>query len=606
MFVTGGNAAVDPVAFLSNPAVVQHGSRGNTWFLRVLSAVVGCVFLGCLPAGTPPAGQHVIADRTLTGVYLSPSEQDGVPSYLLVTGPQRAFPSGSILATSDPFASDGAALSDLYAVPYVGISGAANGLAGWQPMVDDFLVDYRALAGGTIATDSLGHLAVLYYSPGTDSPMIGRVDPVTLFGIALGPTNELPNGQLFALSPGRTRLFLGYPAAGRLCDLASCQTFEIASDRTFALPSSNSFAFVGEDFYYVDQPSGSGGVFGGDLKRIKPQGQPEDLLSFTGTVSFQPILGDRTPQLLLFLATDSGDAPFELFDTDTLKISSLPPGKGQAQFVSASSDGHWLAFLSTVAVPDPAAPADHRLFLYDWTTGGYASVDSARVGQTIGTYLEWRPGSAELWFSTLPGGFGIWRPDAGLTVGQATLNPYARAPDGKSSVFTRDGRHWFSAGPGTTPTIFVGSSDNPTAPVQALNPHGTVTTSHWETDDGRLLVGAWTLDGNRKDMYVVDADAGTSRAVASTGHLIALGHTRALALLNWEISRATGDLTLVDLASGAHTLLAENVYDVAVDRGTSANVPPGTDVLAPGTRVAFLTNNRLASPWDGLWVASLP
>jgi hypothetical protein len=133
-----------------------------------------------------------------------------------------------------------------------------------------------------------------------------------------------------------------------------------------------------------------------------------------------------------------------------------------------------------------------------------------------------------------------------------------------------------------------------------------VTTSHWETDDGRLLVGAWTLDGNRKDIYLVDADAGTSRAVASTGHLIALGHTRALALLNWEISRATGDLTLVDLASGAHTLLAENVYDVAVDRGTSANVPPGTDVLAPGTRVAFLTNNRLASPWDGLWVASLP
>jgi len=597
---------VDPVAFLSNPAVVQHGSRGNTWLLWVLSATAGCVFLGCLPAGTPPAGQHIIADRTLTGVYLSPSEQDGVPSHLLVTGPLRGFPSGSILAASDPYASDGAALSDLYAVPYVGISSAANGLAGWQPLVADFLVDYRALAGGTIPTDSLGRLAVLYYSPGTDSSMIGRVDPVTLFGRALGPTNELQNGQLFALSPGRTRLFLGYPGAGTLCDLDSCQTFEIASDRTFALPSSNSFAFLGEDFCYVDQPSGSGGVLGGDLKRIKPQAQPEVLLSFTGTVSFQPILSDRTPQLLLFLATDAGAAPFALLDTDTLKSSSLPPGKGQAQFVSASSDGHWLAFLSTVVVADPTAPADHRLFLYDWTTGSYAIVDSARVGQTLGTYLEWRPGSTELWFSTLPGGFGIWRPDAGLTIGQANLNPYVRAPDGESSVFTRDGRHWFSAGPGITPTIYVGSSDAPTASVRALNPFGTVSTSHWETDDGRLLVGAWTIDGNRKDIYLVDADAGTSRAIASAGHLVALGHTRALALLNWEISRQSGDLTLVDLASGAHTLLAENVYDVAVDRGTSASVPPGTDVLAPGTRVAFLTNNRLASPWDGLWVASLP
>jgi hypothetical protein len=173
-------------------------------------------------------------------------------------------------------------------------------------------------------------------------------------------------------------------------------------------------------------------------------------------------------------------------------------------------------------------------------------------------------------------------------------------------VFTRDGRHWFSAGTGERPTVYVGSSDDPTAPLQSLNPHGTGTTSYWETDDGSLLVGAWTLDANRKDIYLVDADAGTSRAIASNGHLVALGHTRALALLNWESPRRSGDLTLVDLASGAPTVLARDVYDVAVDRGQSAHVPPGTDALAPGTRVTYLTNNRLASPWDGLWAASLP
>lgn len=610
MSVTGGYAGVDRARLLSNPAVVQHGSRGNAWPMRVLSAAAGCVFLGCLPVGTPPVGEHVIADRTLTGVYLSPSEQDGVPSHLLVTGPLRGFPMGSVFAGSDPYASDGAALSDLYAVPYVGSPSAANGLAELQPLVADFLVDYRAWAGGTIPTDSLGWLVVLYFSPGIDSLSIGRVDPVTLFGHALGFPNVLSNGQFFALSPGRTRVYMGYPGTGTLCELFACQTFDYNADKTGISSISNNFAFIGEDFYYADQLSSSSGVPGGNLKRIKAHAtEIEPLLSFTGKVSFQPIVGDRTPQLLISLATDSGDQPFALLDTDTLKSSSLPPEKGQAQFVSASTDGHWLAFVTTLAAGDSGQPANHRIFLYDWTTGSHATVDAARVGQGIGTYLEWRPGRVELWFSTFDGGLGIWRPDAaGLTSVQATLNPYVRAPDGKLSVFTRDGQHWFSIGGGLRSTIYayVGSSDNPAASLQPLNPYGTVTTSHWETDDGRLLVGAWTIDGNRKDIYLVDADAGTSRAIASAGHLVALGHTRALALLNWESSRESGDLTLIDLASGAQTLLAENVYDVAVDRGTSANIPPGTDALAPGTRVAFLTNNRLASPWDGLWVASLP
>jgi hypothetical protein len=606
MSVTGRNAGVDQSQLLSNSAVVQHGGRGNAWPMRVLSAAVGCAMFACLPVGTPPVGQHVIADRTLTGVYLSPSEQDGVPSHLLVTGPQRGFPPGTGW-TGYSFATE-ATLSDLYVVPYVSISNPADGLAGWQPLVGDFLISYLSLTNGTIPTDGPGRLVFVQYLASADSLQVARVDIATRATDPLGYPNLRSNGQFFALSPARTRVYSGSYENGNLCDLDACRALDYVSiDAALIYANPNNFAFVGEDFYYVDQLSGASAVLGGSLHRIKPQAAPDVLLSYTGMLSFQPILGDSTPQLLLSLQTDSGVAPFALLDTDTLKTSSFPSDKGQAQFVSASTDGHWLAFLSTVAVADPTQPADHRLFLYDWTTGGYAVVDSARAGQIIGTYLEWRPGSTELWFSAASDGFGIWRPDAGLTTVHANLNPYVRAPDGESSVFTRDGRHWFSAGPGTTTlTIYVGSSDNPTAPVQALNPYGTVTTSHWETDDGRLLVGAWTIDGNRKDVYLVDADAGTSRAILSAGHLVALGHTRALALLNWETSRESGDLTLIDLASGAQTLLAENVHDVAVDRGKSASVPPGTDALAPGTRVAFLTNNRLASPWDGLWVATLP
>jgi hypothetical protein len=587
------------MALLSNPPFVQHGSRGNAWMWRILSVATGCFLLGCLPAGNPPAGQHVIADRTLTGVFLSPAEQAGVPSNLLVTGPLRDFPPDS--AYVNDYALADAALSDLYAVPNVGLSSPADGLAAWQPLVENFLVSHLSLLGGTIPTDSLGRLVFVQFlpqlSPTPDELDLRRIDLATRSISLLGYPNELPNGQYFALSPARTSIYSGVMDDGSLCDLQACQRLDYVSGNATGALAANNFAFVGEDFYYTDQLSGASGVPGGNLNRIKPHAGSERLLSFTGTVSFQPILGDGAPQLLLSLATDTGDAPFALLDTETLNTSSLPAEKGVAQFVSASSDGHWLAFLTTIAADDPTQAADHRIFLYDWTTGSYAKLDSSHVGQTIGPYLAWRPGRAELWFPTVPAGFCIWRPDAGLTTGPALLSP---------DVFTRDGRHWFSMDGGSLPTVYVGSADDPTAPLLPLNPRGTVTTINGQTDDGRLLVGVWTLDAQRKDIYLVDADAGTSRAIATAGHLVALGHTRALALLNWEVSRSTGDLTLIDLASGAQTVLAENVYDVAVDRGQSANVPPGTDALAPGTRVAFLTNNRLASPWDGLWVASLP
>jgi hypothetical protein len=606
MSVTGPHAGVDPALLLSNPPVVHHGSRGNARTPRVFSVAAGCILFGCLPLGIPPVGEHVIADRTLTGVYLSPSEQDGVPSHLLVTGPAHEF-----LPTSPDVVLDAATASatrvDLYAVPYADAAVTKNGLSSLQPAVGDFFLSYRALIRGLIPSDSLGRLIVVQFSPALGGLGIVQVDLAAGGGAYLGAPDFFSQEPVFLLSSTRSRVFVGGKDgnAGNtgklLCDIDGC----LRLDDTAA-----NATFLGEDLYYVDRRVAVAGVTGGNLSRARPRAEPEVLLSFTGTVSFQPIVGDRSPQLLLSLATDTGAAPFSLLDTDMLTTASLPAEKGQAQFVSASSDGHWLAFVTTIAAADASQPDDHRLFLYDWTSGGYASVDSARVGRGIGAYVEWRPGHSELWFSTLPDGFGIWRADAGLTVGQANLSPYRQEPDGKASVFTRNGRHWFSADTGSRPTsrptILVGSADDPTAPLLPLNPRGTVTTTNWETDDGRLLVGVWTLDANRKDIYLVDADAGTSRTIATAGHLAALGHNRALALLNWEISRATGDLTLIDLASGAHTLLAQDVYDVAVDRGTSASVPPGTDALAPGTRVAFLTNNRLASPWDGLWVASLP
>jgi hypothetical protein len=531
----------------------------------------------------------VLADRTLTGVFLSPSEKDDVPSYLLATGPLRTSP----LADS---AGNQPTLADLYAFPDA--NPVANGLAGMQPMAENLYIPNASPTGYTLATDSLGRLLLVEFNPTTSQGQgyeVWRFDPSSGSGAFLANAS-MSNGEAFLLSPGQTRGFVNDAGSGHLFELESEQFFLSVSNPVF----------IGEDFYYVVYEFENGTPAGTKLYRMKPDTQPEILFASSGTISFEPILSDHTPQLLLFLSTDTGYEPIALLDTETLNAIPLPRERGQSGFVSASSDGHWLAFMATVSMGDSTQPSDHRLFLYDWTTGDYATLDSTRVGKSIGTNIEWRPGSAELWISTLPDGFCTWRPEADLTKVQATLYAYTRAPDGKQSAFTRDGRHWFSTDNGDRPTISVGLSDDPTADRLPLNPHGTVTTSHWETDDGRLLVGAWTISEYRKDAYLVDADAGTSRAIASAGYLVALGHTRALALLNWEVSRATGDLTLIDLLSGEKTVLAEDVYAVDVDRGKSADVPSGTDALAPGTRVAYLTNNRLASPWDGLWVASLP
>ncbi len=154
--------------------------------------------------------------------------------------------------------------------------------------------------------------------------------------------------------------------------------------------------------------------------------------------------------------------------------------------------------------------------------------------------------------------------------------------------------------------MHVGPADDPTAPVFPIQPAGTWLEPLWETDDGRLLVGAGTIDADRQEVSLVDPATGASRAIVSGGHVLEVGHGRALAIVSWESTRRVGDLVLVDLATGEQTLLAENAYAAAVDPGMSAEVAPDADRLRSGTRVAFLTRSRFESPYDGLWVATLP
>jgi hypothetical protein len=359
--------------------------------------------------------------------------------------------------------------------------------------------------------------------------------------------------------------------------------------------SASDATFVGEDVYY-DGSQLLGSVTP-DLWRLAPDGQPE-LLDHNARL-YATFTTDQGPRLILERDLAPQDAPtrdyrYFLFDPAAREFY-LPWANSAlvepADPALASPDGHWLVFSAL------AGGLWTTLTLFNWVTSETQEICASGCSS-----WEWRPGHEELWLTITDGTLGVWKPETGVTAMPVAPVQNAQAP--------RDGNYWFSLRPGREPggrpALYVGSADDPAGPAYQVTPAGAQIYSHWELADGRILAGAWTTTDDRKDYYLVDPSTGASQGFAVNGLLVALGHTRALAHVNWEAGLGTGDLSLIDLATGAQTLLGQDVYAAAVDPGTHADVPPGTDALAPGTRIAFLVRNRMDSPYDGIWVAELP
>ncbi len=557
--------------------------------IQPLFATAGaCLALGCLSAGDPPEGQHLLPDRTPAAVFFTASEADGVASNLLVAGPVRQAGPQSVPEV------------DLYRLAYGAEEVTPNNLNNLAPTVPNVVIGADGDPATYIPhTDSQGRLLFVQSVDGAPDfeTQVARFNLATGQEEVLGPPAADSPGYL--LSHSRSRVFVD----STLFDLDHATDLSPLTD---AQP-----VFIGDDLYYGTVGSSDEIAVSSRVMRDRPGSTPEVILSVVGTLKFAAVDSDVAPELLLSWEGPSGDSPFTLLDTESLVSTSLPSEAGQTQFVSASSDGHVLMFQGSDSNREP------RLLLFDWTTGNRAWLDKSSLGQAIGDFGQWRPGHDEWWtlLSTggYPTGFAIWN-EIGLRSSRSTSDlPVAvtHEPDGGNTMFTRDGRYWFSAdyrlaASAVVFTVFVVSADDPTRPRVVLSPEGSVPCALWETSDGLLLAGSSAFDVNRQDIYLVDPDAGTSHVIATGGRVVALGRTRALALLNWQLSTSTGDLTLVDLATGTKTVLAQDVYNVAVDPGISADVSPDADLLAPGTIVAFLSRNRLASPYDGLWVTHLP
>jgi hypothetical protein len=224
----------------------------------------------------------------------------------------------------------------------------------------------------------------------------------------------------------------------------------------------------------------------------------------------------------------------------------------------------------------------------------------------------WRPGHDELWFLSSPLGppdentptddvpLWRWRPGTDPELVSTQQRPFTPiTSDATTWPFTADGRFLLTVPADfqtDKPTVSLRAVDDPATALLVLNPTGTGVQDVRQLPDGRLVVSDWITDGSHADIYLVDPDAGTMRPLAQGGNVVATGATRILALLDWVATGGSGSLTLIELATGATTLLAENVHTVAVEQPA----PAGGDVLAPGTRVAYVARNRVASPYDGL------
>jgi hypothetical protein len=553
---------------------------------RLALSIAIATMLGCLPAGDPPKGRHLVADRGVSGVVFSPSPSDPARSHLLVSGPTRESP--SIDSSGGSYTTP---LSDLYQFDASEPASPTRRLEQQEPVVRNLNGNAMNIFYNELPTDSRGRLILqtIEADPASGRAVgaFVRYDPDTRVTERLVEYGASGAGAL-TFSPGRTRALLYEPPSGTLL---------IELDGQQQLSSLNA-TFVGEDLYYVagtmaspwERPGAS------RLMRVQPGGTSEVLIEGEGYISLQVIQSGETKLLLVQALSSASDTLSYLIDPTTSALTPLPLDVSVATSLEAlSSDGRWLLF---------RGDTDGQWVLYERSNGRTRtlSVDPFVGGQSL---AEWRPDSDELWLGENDQ-LTIWRADSSVTVQASPSASCLGDFRYRTSMFNRDGSLWFSATwTDAGSHMAVGWTDHPEIPPVSIQPDGTWVNNCWELDGHRLLVEVHAGDTVDTDLYLFDPSSGESRPVAGSAQLVRAGRTRALALVQWERWRSAGELVLIDYATGARTRLADDVAQVVVD-DAGRDILSGVDPLSPGTRVAFISRNRLDSPYDGLWLTELP
>ena len=558
------------------------------------SVLLATLAAGCLDAGPTPLGRHLVTSRAPEQVQLV----DGA------VGASRTILLSRTLAAANEFA---------------------------LPTLELSAVDDPGTGGGATAPRVIASQLTLPFSHCTSPECPTPID--ALGRLYLYRPTSTPSAQ--APSLGFDSLVRVDPATGAQHDFGAAQTIEISADRTRVViepqatvpPSPGSpgvfppFVAVDLDDTMTSFPADTASFAGDDLYGLTDEGHLLRLSRGGHTIedvamdiaSFYVVDTGRGALLVLRRLVDStmpnGAAVTSFLDATTRTEETLPPMTAQGTTFVLSPSGRYAATerfpLNPMNLPTEGTTT---LTIYDRD----ARQEMVSTTSEFISQQKWRPGRDEVWFDE---GADLVRwpvggqPEAAGHASQIfsfpTLgppSPQVLATEGEP-VFTPDGRFRVFAERFqlNNEIIALQSADDASAALYELNKPTMGIAAIWPLVDGNLLVEDFLTDAKKNDTYVVDPVARTRRLIASTGNVVATGRDRCLALLNWVAHGDSGDLTLVDYATGAQTLIAQNVHAVAVD--TSADA---TDALAPGTRVAFLVRNRIASPYDGLWAIELP
>ena len=531
--------------------------RFRSWWNGLLAlAWAGLSATACLPDGEPPMGRRITAGRDDLPAGLLPAMPDGIVRLLVLRLDRERMN------------------SDLYRVS---IDGAG-------PPTESLLAENLGWSNGCaenrcFITDRRGRVFVLHgYDPVTSAHQATRIDAVTGDRLELGSVN----GDNFKFSASGDRLAV-------FSDLGA--TVYESDDRATVVAGVTLAEFGGEDFYYVAADR--------RLMRLPPGGGAPVFVR-AGVDGFR---AEKTlTGLVLILHAVNADltaGTVSFLDPVTLQ-EVFPPVDLNVSFI-LSPDGRWLFTVDQQG-------GGYHYALVDATTGEQERFDGpAGAGWAS---PEWRPGRAELWLafydeaytSTLPEAW-IKQPGSPPVVVPVYLQrPTAQYASG-SSFFTPDGGYFFSWRPsqaGGLGTMQIGSADDPTGPRFDVAPDDSTSAGSWLLADGRLVTAAYYISHERNELRVVDPTSGGSRTLASEVSVVAVGQRRAL--VSAHMVDGYGDVKVIDVDSGASTLLAAEFARMVFYEPQA----PDRELLAPGSHVAFQFQGRFASPYDGVWVATVP
>jgi hypothetical protein len=533
---------------------------------RIAGIVAVCSIAACLPAGNPPTGRHLLHGRNADSVLFTDAAP-GAPSRILLSrwqaNPGDVYDSNQIISTVDDPGAGKPAPAERDLLEHVNVTNCSQ-----PPCV--------------LSTDSLGRLYLVTQvaTPSDNNPggtevhrELFRVDPSSGASVSLGDVYELQ------MSDDRTRTAAVTSDQGQF----TCTVSDVSGGQQ-TLVGVEHAQFAGNDLLFTSAEH--------RLMRLRPDGQTDILAE--DVFGFEVMDTDRGPLVMIRQESDMSPPRWGLFDVGAQTAIALPPATAESQRLLQSPSGRYVVALH--AYDNSTRP----MTLFDRDTGNERT-ESIPIREHFDSGL-WRPGHDEFWIQA---DSNLWKfhPERGLAQFAAWggfLPLWAAQPN--EPIFTIDGNFWMGIvpPPGEKSSVFLHSADDANAEPLLLNPSGTGVTSAWPMNDGRLLVEDWIANRKRNDIYLADPAAHTLFALTTGSNIVAVGRDRMLAFLRWSIT-GSGDLTLIDFATGAQLLIAENVSSVAVDRSPSADDP-----LAPGTGVAFLVRNRIASPFDGLWVATLP